>query len=68
VRSASSKLVRLPIFREGVDQWRNYEPWFDVQDRRLSVEAADSRDTIADDADIGSEGRPAGAIHDQAVA
>jgi predicted Zn-dependent protease len=27
VRTASSEQVRRPIFREGLDQWRNYEPW-----------------------------------------
>ena len=27
VRTASSEQVRQPIFREGVDQWRHYEPW-----------------------------------------
>jgi tetratricopeptide (TPR) repeat protein len=27
VRTASSEQVRRPINREGVDQWRNYEPW-----------------------------------------
>jgi tetratricopeptide (TPR) repeat protein len=27
VRTASSQQVRQPIFREGVDQWRNFEPW-----------------------------------------
>ena len=27
VRTASSEQVRKPIFREGLDQWRNYEPW-----------------------------------------
>lgn len=27
VRTASSEQVRRPIFRDGVDQWRNYEPW-----------------------------------------
>jgi tetratricopeptide (TPR) repeat protein len=27
IRTASSEQVRQPIFREGVDQWRNYEPW-----------------------------------------
>jgi hypothetical protein len=27
VRTASSEQVRQPIFREGVDQWRNYAPW-----------------------------------------
>jgi hypothetical protein len=29
VRTASSEQVRRPIFREGLDQWRNYEPWLD---------------------------------------
>jgi tetratricopeptide (TPR) repeat protein len=29
VRTASSEQVRRPIFREGMDQWRNYEPWLD---------------------------------------
>ncbi|KSB87538.1 hypothetical protein AS593_05565 [Caulobacter vibrioides] len=29
VRTASSEQVRQPIFRDGVDQWRNYEPWLD---------------------------------------
>jgi tetratricopeptide (TPR) repeat protein len=27
VRTASSEQVRQPIFKEGIDQWRNYEPW-----------------------------------------
>ncbi|MDP9013983.1 MAG: sulfotransferase [Pseudomonadota bacterium] len=27
VRTASSQQVRQPIFREGIDHWRNYEPW-----------------------------------------
>jgi tetratricopeptide (TPR) repeat protein len=27
VLSASSEQVRRPIFREGLDQWKNYEPW-----------------------------------------
>ena len=29
VRTASAQQVRKPIFREGVDQWRNFEPWLD---------------------------------------
>jgi hypothetical protein len=29
VRTASSEQVRRPIFREGLDQWRRYEPWLD---------------------------------------
>jgi len=27
VRTASSEQVRQPIYREGVDQWRNFAPW-----------------------------------------
>jgi len=27
VHTASSEQVRQPIFREGLFQWRNYEPW-----------------------------------------
>jgi hypothetical protein len=52
VRTASSQQVRRPIFRDGVDQWRNFEPWLlplkeaigpelsaytDVPARRLSL-------------------------------
>jgi Sulfotransferase family len=27
VRTASSEQVRRPIFKEGMEQWRHYEPW-----------------------------------------
>ena len=27
VRTASSEQVRQPIFREGLDQWKHYDPW-----------------------------------------
>ena len=27
VRTASSEQVRQPLYREGLDQWRNYQPW-----------------------------------------
>jgi hypothetical protein len=27
VRTASSEQVRMPIYREGLDQWKNFEPW-----------------------------------------
>jgi hypothetical protein len=27
VRTASSEQVRQPIYREGMDQWRRFEPW-----------------------------------------
>ncbi|MEJ0065676.1 MAG: sulfotransferase [Caulobacteraceae bacterium] len=29
VRTASSEQVRQPIFDDGVDHWRNFEPWLD---------------------------------------
>lgn len=29
VRTASSEQVRRPIYREGVDHWRHFEPWLD---------------------------------------
>jgi tetratricopeptide (TPR) repeat protein len=29
VRTASSEQVRQAIYREGLDQWRNFEPWLD---------------------------------------
>ena len=27
IRTASSEQVRRPIYREGLTQWRHYEPW-----------------------------------------
>jgi hypothetical protein len=27
VRTASSEQVRRPIYRDGLEQWRHYEPW-----------------------------------------
>jgi len=30
VRTASSEQVRRPIYRDGVDHWRHYEPWLDA--------------------------------------
>jgi hypothetical protein len=27
VRTASSEQVRQPIYREGLDQWKHFEPW-----------------------------------------
>jgi tetratricopeptide (TPR) repeat protein len=29
VRTPSSEQVRQPIFRDGLDQWKNYSPWLD---------------------------------------
>ncbi len=34
VRTASSEQVRQPIFREGLDQWKHFEPWLgNLRDR-----------------------------------
>jgi hypothetical protein len=30
VRTPSSEQVRQPIFRDGLDQWKAYEPWLDA--------------------------------------
>ena len=27
VRTASAEQVRQPIYKDGVEQWRHYEPW-----------------------------------------
>ena len=29
VRTPSSEQVRQPIFKSGLEQWRNFEPWLD---------------------------------------
>ncbi len=35
VRTASSEQVRRPIFRDGIDQWRHFEPWLDPLKKAL---------------------------------
>ena len=35
VRTASSEQVRQPIFREGLDHWRNYAPWLGTLEKAL---------------------------------
>jgi hypothetical protein len=35
VRTASSEQVRQPIFRDGVDHWRHYEPWLEPLKKAL---------------------------------
>ena len=35
VRTASSEQVRRPIFREGLEQWRNYQPWLEPLQQAL---------------------------------
>jgi tetratricopeptide (TPR) repeat protein len=37
IHTASSEQVRQPVFREGVDQWRHYEPWLDPLKEALGV-------------------------------
>jgi tetratricopeptide (TPR) repeat protein len=41
VRTASAEQVRQPIYREGVDQWRNFEAWLDPLKAALGPELAD---------------------------
>lgn len=40
VRTASSEQVRQPIFRDGLDQWRNYEPWLGPLKQALGAAGA----------------------------
>jgi tetratricopeptide (TPR) repeat protein len=40
VRTASSEQVRRPIFREGLDQWRHFEPWLGPLREALGPELA----------------------------
>ena len=35
VRTASSEQVRSPIYREGIDQWRHFEPWLEPLKKAL---------------------------------
>ena len=35
VRTASSEQVRQPIFRDSIEQWRNYEPWLGPLEQAL---------------------------------
>jgi len=35
VRTASSEQVRQPLFREGLDQWKHFEPWLEPLKRAL---------------------------------
>ena len=57
VRTPSSEQVRQPIFRDGLDQWKKYEPWLgalkdalgDALDSlsRLSVERPKTKDRLS---------------------
>ena len=35
IRTASSEQVRQPIYREGLEQWRHFEPWLGELSRAL---------------------------------
>jgi hypothetical protein len=35
VRTPSSEQVRQPIFRDGLDQWKQYEPWLGTLEAAL---------------------------------
>lgn len=43
VRTASSEQVRQPIFRDGLDQWRNYEAWLEPLKEALGDPALSDR-------------------------
>jgi tetratricopeptide (TPR) repeat protein len=45
VRTASSQQVRKPIYREGIDHWRNFEPWLEPLRRALGDVLAAYPDT-----------------------
>jgi tetratricopeptide (TPR) repeat protein len=40
IRTASSEQVRRPIFREGLDQWRHFEPWLGPLRAALAIDTA----------------------------
>ncbi len=44
IRTPSSEQVRRPIFRDGLDQWRKYEPWLGPLKFALGAGPADQRD------------------------
>jgi tetratricopeptide (TPR) repeat protein len=44
VRTASSEQVRRPLYREGLDQWRNFEPWLGPLEAALGDALSSYRD------------------------
>jgi len=50
VRTASSEQVRQPIYTEGIDQWRNFEPWLGELKRALGNLADPAASISASDA------------------
>jgi hypothetical protein len=45
VRTASSEQVRQPIYREGLDQWKHFEPWLEP----LKIALGDALDRYRDE-------------------
>ncbi len=45
VRTPSSEQVRQPIYRSGLEQWRNFEPWLDPLKEALGPEVIGNRDS-----------------------
>ena len=43
IRTPSSEQVRQPIYRSGLEQWRNYEPWLDPLKDALGPEILEVR-------------------------
>ena len=48
VRTASSEQVRRPIYKEGLDQWRNFEPWLGTLEGRAGRPLARSAEMRAE--------------------
>jgi hypothetical protein len=44
VRTPSAEQVRQPIFRDGLQQWRNYEPWLSGLENSLGQALAQYRE------------------------
>jgi tetratricopeptide (TPR) repeat protein len=44
VRTASSEQVRRPLYREGLDQWKNFEPWLEPLKSALGDAVSTYRD------------------------
>jgi tetratricopeptide (TPR) repeat protein len=44
VRTASSEQVRRPLYREGLDQWRNFDPWLEPLKAALGDAPSSYRD------------------------
>jgi predicted Zn-dependent protease len=63
VRTASSEQVRRPIFREGLEQWRHYEPWLDPLKAALGS-VLPAYPNLPADATIDLQNSPGGKLHD----